>query len=100
MEASSTTAASTSRSSRTVLTKAKIDVEKFDGSNNFSMWQCEMLDALYQQELDIALEEVKPSYLDDDEWNRINRNACVVIGSCLTREMKFSYMKETSGSKL
>ena len=48
-------ALSSSSSARTTVTNAKFEVEKFDGTNNFGMWQCEVLDVLCQQELDIAL---------------------------------------------
>ncbi|KAG8484503.1 hypothetical protein CXB51_023752 [Gossypium anomalum] len=54
----------------TTVTNAKFEVEKFDGTNNFGMWQCEILDVLYQQELDIALEE-KPDNMDDKELNSL-----------------------------
>ena len=40
---------------RTMVFTAKFEVEKFDGTNNFGMWQCEVMDVLVQQELDIAL---------------------------------------------
>ena len=50
---------------RMTVSNAKFEVEKFDGTNNFSMWQCEIMDVLIQQELDIALE--------DKYWDKINR---------------------------
>ena len=50
---------------RMTVSNAKFEVEKFDGTNNFSMWQCEVMDVLIQQELDIALE--------DKYWDKINR---------------------------
>ncbi|KAG8480135.1 hypothetical protein CXB51_024911 [Gossypium anomalum] len=65
-----------SSSAMTTVTNAKIEVEKFDGTNNFGMWQCEIMDVLCQQELDIALEE-KLDKMDDKEWAEINRQACV-----------------------
>ncbi|KAH9688531.1 Integrase catalytic domain-containing protein [Citrus sinensis] len=36
-------ASSSSSSARTTVTNAKFEVEKFDGTNNFGMWQCEIL---------------------------------------------------------
>ena len=47
-------------SSRSKVTNTKFDVEKFDGTNNFGMWQYEVQDVLFQQELDVALEESRP----------------------------------------
>ena len=46
-------ASSSSSSVRTTVTSVKIEVEKFDGTNNFGMWKCEVLDVLCQQELDV-----------------------------------------------
>ena len=42
---------------RMMVANAKFEVEKFDGTNNFGMWQCEVMDVLVQQELDITLED-------------------------------------------
>ncbi|KAG8486258.1 hypothetical protein CXB51_019637 [Gossypium anomalum] len=86
-------------SAKTTVTNAKFEVEKFDGTNNFGMWQCEILDILYQQELDIALEE-KLDKMDDKEWAKINRQACGTIRLCLAKEQKYSVMRETSAKKL
>ena len=33
---------------------AKVDVENFDGRNNFSLWQSDMKDALYMLDLDLC----------------------------------------------
>jgi len=33
----------------------KIDVVKFDGTNNFEMWSCEVIDALTISDLEDAL---------------------------------------------
>lgn len=54
------------------MTNEKFKVEKFNSTNNFSMCQCEVLDVLCQQELELALEE-KPNKIDDKEWIKINR---------------------------
>lgn len=37
-----------SMTSRSTVTDAKFEVEKFDRSNNFSMWQFEVIDVLFQ----------------------------------------------------
>ena len=42
---------------RMMISNAKFEVEKFDGMNNFGMWQSEVMDVLVQQELDITLED-------------------------------------------
>ncbi|GJT08595.1 hypothetical protein Tco_0843057, partial [Tanacetum coccineum] len=45
---------------RPVLTNARLVVEVFNGTGHFGMWQSEVLDVLFQQGLDIAIEECKP----------------------------------------
>ena len=51
---------------RTMVSNAKFEVEKFDGMKNFGMWQCEVMDVLVQQELDITLEDKPEGMLDKD----------------------------------
>ena len=79
-----------------MVTSTKFDVEKFDGTNNFGMWQCEVQDVLFQQELDVALEESRPEDVDEKDWARINRLACGTIRLCLSKELKYPFMIETS----
>ena len=38
-----------------MITNAKVDVENFDGQNNFGLWQSDMKDALYILDLDMVL---------------------------------------------
>ena len=56
-----------------MVTNTKFDVEKFDGTNNFGMWKCEVQDILFQQELDVALEESRPEDVDEKDWIRISK---------------------------
>ena len=60
---------------RTTVSNAKFEIEKFDGNNNFGMWQCKVLDVLIQQDLDITLEH-KPDDMSEKDWMKINRQAC------------------------
>ncbi|KAL6132979.1 hypothetical protein ACLB2K_065216 [Fragaria x ananassa] len=78
---------------------AKFEVEKFDGTNNFGTWQCEMMDVLCQQKLDIALEE-KPADMTKAQWKQINKWACGSIRLCLAKNVKFFIMKETSAKDM
>ena len=92
-----TEASSSSLSARTTVTNAKFEVEKFDGTNNFGMWQCEVLDVLCQQELDVTLKE-KSDMMDDKEWIKINRQACGTIRLYLAKDQKCSVIgKEIVG---
>ncbi|GMI79054.1 hypothetical protein HRI_001574700 [Hibiscus trionum] len=82
------------------MSNANFSVELFDGSGHFGMWQGEVLDSLFQQGLDIAIEEEKPVDMVEKDWRTINRMACSTIRSCLSREKKYAYKNETSASKL
>uniref|UniRef100_A0A2N9IA27 Retrotransposon Copia-like N-terminal domain-containing protein n=1 Tax=Fagus sylvatica TaxID=28930 RepID=A0A2N9IA27_FAGSY len=84
---------------RTMVSNAKFEVEKFDGTNNFGMWQCEVMDVLVQQELDIALED-KPEEMSTKDWEKINRQACGTIRLCLAKDQKYFVMRETKAKEL
>ncbi|XP_015163237.1 uncharacterized protein [Solanum tuberosum] len=64
------------------------------------MWQGEVLDVLFQQGLDIAIEEKKLDSVGEEDWKTINCVACGTIRSYLAREQKYPYTKETSANKL
>ncbi|PWA46667.1 hypothetical protein CTI12_AA506370 [Artemisia annua] len=85
---------------RPVLTNARLAVEVFDGTCHFGMWQCEVLDALFQQGLDIAVEESKPEDVEERNSLTINRLAFSIVRSCLSREQRYAFSKETSAYKL
>ena len=58
-------------------------------------------DALNAQNLEDTLElKEKPVDLDDAVWNKMNRSACGVIRSCLTQDLKYNVMDETSARKI
>ncbi|GKA88616.1 retrovirus-related pol polyprotein from transposon TNT 1-94 [Tanacetum coccineum] len=85
---------------RPVLTNARLAVEVFDGTGHFGVWQSEVLDTLFQQGIDIAVEESKPEDVEERNWLTINRLACGTICSCLSREQQYAFSKETSAYKL
>uniref|UniRef100_A0A5B7BZN6 Retrovirus-related Pol polyprotein from transposon TNT 1-94 n=1 Tax=Davidia involucrata TaxID=16924 RepID=A0A5B7BZN6_DAVIN len=92
---------SSSYGHRTTMSNAKFEVEKFDGSGNFGMWQCEVMDVLFQQELDITLElEDKPDDISEKDWIKMNRQACGTIRLCLAKDQKYFVMRETSAREL
>ena len=91
---------SSSSWSRFPVSNLKLTVEIFDGTGHFGMWQGEVLDFLFQQGLDIAIEEEKPEEVKDKDWSIINRLACGTIRSCLSREQKYALKNETSAYKL
>ena len=60
-----------SRSSRRNNSNTKFKVEKFDDTNNFGMWQSEVMDPLFQQKLDVILEK-KLGEISEKEWVKMN----------------------------
>ena len=74
---------------KTMNTHPRIEVVKFNGTNNFGMWRCEVMDALNASNLeDTLLLEKKKSTTTDEEWAKMNRSACGLIRSCLLIEAK------------
>ena len=54
----------------------RIDVVKFNGTNNFGMWRCEVMDALNASNLeDALLLEKKRSKTTEEKWEKMNRSA-------------------------
>ncbi|PWA90867.1 hypothetical protein CTI12_AA095450 [Artemisia annua] len=53
-----------------------------------------------EQGLDIAIEESKPEDVEERNWLTINRLACGTVRSCLSREQRYAFSKETSDYKL
>ncbi|KAH9648400.1 retrovirus-related pol polyprotein from transposon TNT 1-94-like protein [Citrus sinensis] len=77
------------RYSAPIIGGQKIDVEKFDGKINFSMWRREVIDALIQIDLDVVLKNKRHLYYDEEIWDRTKEKACGQIRSCLTEEVKY-----------
>ena len=94
------TSGSSSSWSRFPVSSSKLVVEIFDGTGHFGMWQGEVLDSLFQQSLDIAIEENKPKEVEDKDWSIINQLACGKNRSCLSREQKYAFKNENSAHKL
>ena len=74
---------------------------KFDGTNNFGLWRCEVLDTLNEQNLEDALElQEKSTEMDEKILKKMNRMACGVIRFCLPQDLKYDVMNETSMKKI
>ena len=84
---------------RTMVSNVNFEVEKFDGTKNFGMWQCEVMDVLFQQELDIALED-KLEEMTLKDWKKINRQACGTILLCLAKDHKHFVMRKMKAKEL
>ena len=79
----------------------KIDVMKFNGKNNFGMRRCEVMDALTTSNLEdtLRLEKKRDSTFEKD-WDKMNRTAGGLIRSCLTQDIKYHVLYETSVRQL
>ena len=57
---------------RVVMSNSRSTVELFDSNGHFGVWQDEVLDTLFQQGQDIAIEKMKPNDVDDKDGKTIN----------------------------
>ena len=81
--------------------KLKINMVKVDGMNNFDMWRCEVIDALNGQNLeDTLLLQEKLAETSEKGWDKMNQMTYDVIWSCLTEDIKYHMMTETSAMKI
>jgi len=79
----------------------RIDVVKFNGTNNFGMWRCEVMAALTTSNLEDTLRlEKKRNSTTEEDWDKMNRTACGLIRSCLTQDIKYNVLHETSARQL
>jgi len=78
-----------------------IDVVKFDCTNNFGMWKCEVMNALTTSNLEdsLCLEE-KPEKTSKKNWDKMNKTACEIIRYYLTQHIQYHMMIETSGKNI
>jgi len=79
----------------------RIDVVKFNGTNSFGMWRCEVMEALTASNLDDTLRlEKKCASTMEEDWDKMNRSACGLIRSYLTQDIKYLVLHETSARQL
>ena len=65
-----------STSVRSMNPHSRIDVVKFNGTNSFGMWRCEVMDAMTASNLEgiLRLEKKRASTTKED-WDKMNRVA-------------------------
>jgi len=81
--------------------RLRIDVVKFDGRINFDMWRWEVMDAPIASNLEDTLRlEKKRDSTTEEDWDMMNRTACDLIRSCLTQDIKYNVLHETSTRQL
>jgi len=79
----------------------KIDVVKFDGKNNLGIWRYKVMDALTISNLEDTLRlDKKRDSTTEKDWDKMNRTACGLIRSCLTQDIKYHVLHETSARQL
>ena len=88
-----------STSVKSIYPHPRIDVVKFNGTNNFGMWRCEVMDALTASNLEdtLRLEKKRASTTEED---KMNCTTCGLIRSCLTQDIKYHVLHETSARQL
>ncbi|OMO51872.1 Zinc finger, CCHC-type [Corchorus capsularis] len=70
----------------------KFEIEKFNGTNSFPMWQSTVTNLLVQQGLGDALEADKPAAMNDSKCRDIQRKAVSTIHLSLTTEIKYNVL--------
>ncbi|KAM1533333.1 hypothetical protein ACFX10_007250 [Malus domestica] len=84
---------------KTSVQSARFEIEKFIGTNNFTLWQCEVKDVLIQQGLLAVLGDM-PMMMKKEEWQQLNAHACFTIRLCLGKAQKYGVMNISSAKEL
>ena len=74
----------------------RFEVEKFDGTGNFGLWQTRVKDLLAQQRILKGLQETKPAKVNDDTWEDMQVRAAANIRLCLADQVMYHVMDEDS----
>ncbi|XP_045825325.1 uncharacterized protein LOC123917602 [Trifolium pratense] len=74
----------------------KFEVERFDGTGNFRLWERRVKDLLAQQGLQKALRETKPTDMADDDWLELQEKAAGLIRLCVSDEVMYHILDLTS----
>jgi hypothetical protein len=57
-------------------------------------------DLLAEQGISTALNEEKPTKVDDDEWEEMQTQACAMMRLCLADQIMYHVMDESSPKKI
>lgn len=93
-------ASTSSMWTKQVVANTRLEVEIFDGTSHFGMQQIKVLDTLFQQGLEIVIDDKKPNDMEEKDQKTINRLAFGTIRSCFSREQRFAFSKESSANRL
>ena len=72
----------------------KFDLEKFDGTGNFGLWQTRVKDILAQEGILKGLKETKPAKVVNDAWEDMQVQAAATIRLCLADQVMYHVMDE------
>ena len=79
----------------------RFEVEKFNGTGSFGLWQTRVKDLLAQQGcLKALLQEAKPAKMEADDWEELQLKAAGTIRLCLSDQVIYHVMDENSPKKI
>jgi len=76
---------------------SKFEVTRFDDTGNFGLWQTRVKDQL---SISKVLSGIKPEKVDDDKWEEMQAQACATIRLCLSGQIMYHVIEETSPKKI
>jgi hypothetical protein len=76
------------------------EVTRFDGTGKFGLWQTRVKDLLAQQSISKVFNGINPEKVDDDKWEEMQAQACATIRLCLSDQIMYHVMEETSSKKI
>ena len=81
---------------------AKLEIEKFNGKNNFKIWKVKMHDLLVQQGMvKVFLGKAKkPASITDEDWDEMDARALSAIRLCLADDVLFNIFTEKTTAGL
>ena len=82
------------------LVASKFEVTRFDRTGNFGLWQTRVKDLMAQQGILKALSDKKLVTVDDDKWEDMQAQAVTTIRLCLSDQIMYHVMDETSPKKI
>ena len=84
------------------MSSMKLDIEKFDRSVNFGLWQVKMKAILIQNGVHKVIEgeEKKPIGVSEAKWEEMNTKGLSVIQHCLSNEVLREVVKETTSKRI
>jgi hypothetical protein len=66
---------------------SRFEVVKFNGSDNFGLWQIRVKDMLTQQGDLVGLAEKKPEKMEADDWEEKQTLAAATVRLCLSDQV-------------